>query len=174
MTVDLTALARAVRDLADCFYRVDREWDAARDGLDEADWSAINRAIGSDENFPFSQSLEDTSALVAGWAERVKQVAANPPGLLDDVAALIRDDVKRVRTSMAKDDDTVGPDVTYRKWQYGGLGGDVGEFGAAMHPGVALNLAGLLDAVQSGDLTSAKQTAAALALEYRHGRKNPS
>ena len=163
---DLTELNAAVRHLADTFYRVDREWDAVR--ADDESGEAIDRALKA--KYPFRESIGDISGEVYRWSEDIERIAKNPPGLLADVAGLLRADVAKVSEGLRKEQPNVEDADAYHTWQTGGLGGEVGDFGAAMGLGVGRGLADLLEAVAAGDTDAAQQSAQWVAREYKRGR----
>lgn len=167
VTIEMSGVAKAAADLNDAFYRLEGAWDAMVDPISAGEQTAVEMAIGG-KNFPFPDSLEETSARVSEWARLVREVAKNPPGMLNGVAAQMRDDAAVVRGVLVKEND-VTTDEAYSRWQTGGLSGEVGDFGAAMGPGVAENLADLLDGIAAGDLDGARTAAEEVARQYRAG-----
>lgn len=161
-------LAKAAKDLADIIYRLDREWDAAGEAIDDDDErDALRTAL--EQGFPFTQSLEDVSAAAADWAEHVAEVMAKRPTVLGMVAKEIAGDVMKLATDLNKREPDKDPDAAHRDWQNGGLGAETGRVGGIFTPTVMLSLARLLVAIDEGKQVHEK--ANELAREYRKASK---
>lgn len=167
MTTDLNPVAKAAQDLADVLYHLGQEYEHAVDTADDS--PAVVDAIGV--KYPFPKPLPEMAGLVGDWAEHVRKVADNPPGLLAGVAEQLRGDTGKVRdhlNSKRPHDNSPSAEESFKNWQTGGLGGMVGDYAAAFGLEFGDRLADLLDAVAAGGDT--EEAAKAVARTIRAGR----
>ena len=158
------SLPKIAAELADVLNRLSLAWDYAAEQIDDQlEQDALNVALS--EGYPLGRDLAEAAAEAGEWVEHVEQVMSRPPAVLELVAKEITGDVQQVTADLAKEEAPT--DEAYRKWQNGGLGGEVGRFGGVFTPGIAERVAALLLAVNSGDTTQINKSAERLARQYR-------
>ncbi len=169
MSIVPDPLAVAAQNLADAFSALDREWNATMEQIEDVDASeALNQALC--EGFPLGRSIDDLAAETSVWAEKVAEVMANRPTVIELTAKELGDDIDKLSADLTASDAQVPTDVAYRRWQNGGLGGEPGRVGGIFTPTVLAHLKAVLLAVSDGHPQQIHRAADEFARAFRAAR----